>query len=325
LQARSTDLNLIHQTSPQGVTYRFPLGTDAERAVLTFPAEWKSYERASVIYRMARQMGLLGEVQTSVPRRILVDVGVGRGFYVPSYLRMGLQVVGIDLNPENLQYLQSTFGGRDSVALTRASAGALPIQDGAVDIVFLCQTLEHLLEPMVALREAFRILRPGGYLFVDVPWMHEVYRPLSFVLLRLLQAMRGDSAVPRGLRPWMRINHGSVRLRRWTRYAAKLLNVVPAFRGIEVESFVNAYRSGHISEGDLHLHAYLPAEWLKLITSVGFRVAKVTGAWLAPPPFNRWRWSNEAFERLRKVLPDSVASKVCQILVILARKAVAPK
>ncbi len=265
-------------------------------------------------------MELLDEVRSSVPQRILVDVGVGRGFYVPSYLRMGLQVVGIDLNHENLQYLQGIFNGQGSLALTRASASALPIQDGAAGIVFLCQTLEHLVEPIVALREAFRILRPGGFLFVDVPWMHEVYRPLSFILLRLLQALKRDSAIPFFLRPWMRIDHGRVQLRQWAQHSAKFLNAVPAFKDIQIESFVNAYRSGRVSEGDLHLHAYRPSEWRSLITSVGFRVTTATGAWLAPPPFNRWRLSNEAFEALRRLLPDRLASRVCQILVIVAQK-----
>jgi len=162
------------QTGRQGTFSRFATGKmDIEGAVLTFPGEWGSYERASVTHRMGRQMELLNEVQSNVPQRIRVDVGVGRGFYLPSYLRMGLRVVGIDLNHENLQYLQGTINGQSSLALTRASASALPIQDGAAGIVVLCQTLEHLVEPTMALREAFRILRPGGYLFVDVPWMHE--------------------------------------------------------------------------------------------------------------------------------------------------------
>jgi len=126
--------------------------------------------------------------------------------------------------------------------------------------------------------------------------------------------------VPIFLRPWMRIDRRSVQLRRWARRLVKLLNVVPTFSKIELESFVNAYRLGRVSEGDLHLHAYRPAEWLRLITSVRFRVARATGAWLAPPPFNRWHWSNEAFERFRRVLPDSVTSRVCQILVVMDQK-----
>lgn len=285
-----------------------------------FPEGWGPYEEASVIYRLTKQMELLDEVQAGEQRLVLVDVGIGRGFYLASYLRRGFRVVGIDLNPKNLEHVQGVFAESASLWPVRANANALPIRDESADIAVICQTLEHLIEPRDALAETYRILRPGGHLFVDVPWMHEVYRPISFVLLRLLQATRRHPGIPVILRPWMRIQGGTVRLRRLARYPARLLELLPAFSGIKVEPFVNAYRSGHVAEGDLHLHAYSPTEWVDLITSARFRVRKTAGAWLAPPPFNRWRRSNEAFEGLRRLLPDNIASKVCQKLVIVARK-----
>jgi len=44
---------------------------------------------------------------------------------------------------------------------------------GSYDLVLSFQALEHVLRPMVLLRECFRVLRPGGSLFVTLPFLFE--------------------------------------------------------------------------------------------------------------------------------------------------------
>ncbi len=41
-----------------------------------------------------------------------------------------------------------------------------PIEDAAVDLVFFSQSLHHALHPERAVRQAFRILRPGGRIVI---------------------------------------------------------------------------------------------------------------------------------------------------------------
>jgi len=53
---------------------------------------------------------------------------------------------------------------------------SLPISDDVADTVMSLSVLEHLCEPQTMLKEAHRILKPGGLLFVAVPfqwWVHE--------------------------------------------------------------------------------------------------------------------------------------------------------
>jgi len=50
-----------------------------------------------------------------------------------------------------------------------ARAEELPLLDGSVDFVLSSHVLEHLWQPVAALREWARVTRPGGYVFAIIP------------------------------------------------------------------------------------------------------------------------------------------------------------
>lgn len=45
----------------------------------------------------------------------------------------------------------------------------IPLSDESIDVVLLIEVLEHLPEPLLALKEINRILKKGGYLYISVP------------------------------------------------------------------------------------------------------------------------------------------------------------
>lgn len=88
-------------------------------------------------------------------RRVL-DVGCGDGALACAAVDSALHVVSLDA---------ATAMVRAAAAhgpTVRADATALPVRDGAVDAVVCVNVLDHLPKPGIALRQARRVLRPGG-------------------------------------------------------------------------------------------------------------------------------------------------------------------
>lgn len=56
-----------------------------------------------------------------------------------------------------------------------ADAAYMPFSDSCFDSVCLLDVLEHLPEPEKGLNEIARILRPGGFLYISVPFMYPIH------------------------------------------------------------------------------------------------------------------------------------------------------
>jgi SAM-dependent methyltransferase len=86
----------------------------------------------------------------------------------------------------------STLHGNQHVDFVSDLNVGVPVSDSAVDTVIASDVLEHLYKPGQLLAEIFRVLRPGGFAFVNVPflyWTHEAphdyFRYTRFALSRM--------------------------------------------------------------------------------------------------------------------------------------------
>ena len=55
------------------------------------------------------------------------------------------------------------------------SAEALPLCNNTIDTFIMCEVLEHLKDPEQALLEARRVLKPGGYGILTVPFLYAIH------------------------------------------------------------------------------------------------------------------------------------------------------
>lgn len=93
------------------------------------------------------------------PGARLLDVGCGTGDLLAHAVAAGLVCSGIDAERRALATAERRVPG---AALTLGDAHELPHADGTFDLVTLVQVLEHLTNPVLALREAGRVAVPGG-------------------------------------------------------------------------------------------------------------------------------------------------------------------
>ena len=93
-------------------------------------------------------------------------VGVGTGADLP-LLPQGIRVTGVDLSPEMLDRARARLPlpGRE-IALVEANAQALPFEGASFDAVLLSLILSVVPDATACLREARRVLRPGGRIVV---------------------------------------------------------------------------------------------------------------------------------------------------------------
>jgi 2-polyprenyl-6-hydroxyphenyl methylase/3-demethylubiquinone-9 3-methyltransferase len=107
----------------------------------------------------------------------ILDVACGGGFLSNPLAAAGHEVTGIDLSEDSLSVAQR-HDITHSARYLPMDARALTFPDRTFDVVCMMDFLEHLPERDAVLREAARVLRPGGWFF-----FHTFNRnPLSWLI-----------------------------------------------------------------------------------------------------------------------------------------------
>ncbi|NPV86953.1 MAG: arsenite methyltransferase [Anaerolineae bacterium] len=107
------------------------------------------------------------------------DVGAGTGFIAAGLAPLVRQVHVIDGSAAMLEVARKNLADYPSIVYHHAEGLALPLEDQSVDVVFANMYLHHCPDPLAAIREMARILKPGGRLVItDVDahthtWMRE--------------------------------------------------------------------------------------------------------------------------------------------------------
>ncbi|MFD6548526.1 class I SAM-dependent methyltransferase [Streptomyces sp. NPDC058398] len=99
----------------------------------------------------------------------MIDLGCGDGRNLPPFIRAGLHVTGVDASPTPVERAAARLrqNGLQGITVT-ADAVALPFPREAVDAVTCFDAFSHFVDPVAALAEIQRVLRPGGQFMVNV-------------------------------------------------------------------------------------------------------------------------------------------------------------
>jgi ubiquinone/menaquinone biosynthesis C-methylase UbiE len=119
------------------------------------------YDRARPSYPAEAVAHIVGHGGIGPGRRVL-DLAAGTGKLTRLLVPSGADVVAVEpVGAMRQQFAQ----GLPDVELLDGTAEALPLDDGSVDAVTIAQAF-HWFDPVKALAEIHRVLRPGGHLFL---------------------------------------------------------------------------------------------------------------------------------------------------------------
>ena len=143
-----------------------------ERAVLRARYGYRHLESPLPDW-LGRLIGLFayGKSVPFVPNGRMLDVGCGGGTNLRAMQSLGWEPHGVDFNPVAVQTCRES--GLDVFHGELSQAG---FPDEAFDLVSAHHVIEHLADPAVLVREAFRILKPGGMLLLRTPNSAALFR-----------------------------------------------------------------------------------------------------------------------------------------------------
>lgn len=137
------------------------------------PYAWKRYMRLVFSETADR-------IEAALPEKgRCLDIGCGFGFFVEEMKGRGWEAFGIDISRTAVEFARSI--GLDSRLGTIEEPG---FAEGSFDAITMFYVLEHLTDPLDALRRVKALLKPGGVLAIRVPHTTPIVRLLDLFRIK---------------------------------------------------------------------------------------------------------------------------------------------
>ncbi len=159
-----------------------------------FGAVAANYTTSTVHASGADLAGLIAAAALIGTERV-IDVGCVAGHVTIGLAAHARELVAIDLTDAMLAQTRAQVDakGFENVRVEAADAMQLPYVDGSFDVAVSRYAAHHFADPLSALREIFRILKPGGrWLLVDVV---SPVQPMADTFLNAIEILRDPSHV----------------------------------------------------------------------------------------------------------------------------------
>lgn len=136
------------------------------------------------IYGPGRSWQAFGQLLLKMlPPVTIADLGSGEGLISELLAQNAKKVIAVDNSPKIIKFgiAQAKKANIKNIEFRLGDIQNPPIEPGSIDIAVLSQVLHHLENPRPAIEAAYRILKPGGSIFIldlfkhNFTQAHELY------------------------------------------------------------------------------------------------------------------------------------------------------
>ncbi len=97
--------------------------------------------------------------------KTVLEVGCSQGYLINSFLQHEkFTAIGADIDSDALKIARENYG--DKIRFIQTTASSIPLPDASVDVIYTIDTVEHLSNIRAIFADCYRILKPGGIMFV---------------------------------------------------------------------------------------------------------------------------------------------------------------
>jgi ubiquinone/menaquinone biosynthesis C-methylase UbiE len=97
------------------------------------------------------------------PGAVVAEVGAGTGNFLGLFSDIAARLIAVDLTPGMLAQARDRNGRIEAVV---ADGARLPLRSTSIDLIAIAQTLHHIWEPLVVLKEMRRTMKADGSLVI---------------------------------------------------------------------------------------------------------------------------------------------------------------
>jgi ubiquinone/menaquinone biosynthesis C-methylase UbiE len=107
----------------------------------------------------------------------VLELGCGSGLFTRALAARCARLIAADIEPRYVAETKTKTADLTNLEYLRVDAAILPLPAGSVDVIVLISTLTEVPDPVRALRECGRVLKPGGRIVVSEELFEPEYVP----------------------------------------------------------------------------------------------------------------------------------------------------
>jgi ubiquinone/menaquinone biosynthesis C-methylase UbiE len=119
-----------------------------------------------------------------------LDIGCGTGWAVGLAARSineKGEFYGIDISSKMIAKARENFSDKKHFHFIEANSEAIPLDDNFFDVIICTNSFHHYLHPRKAMKEIFRLLKPGGKIYILDPTADTLFIKIIDKVIKVLE------------------------------------------------------------------------------------------------------------------------------------------